>query len=130
MVAILKADSALVTLLGNKPNVFDGPPESATYPYVALGDHLSIPDNAQGQYGREVTETVHIWTKGRSNKDGQAIANRVSALLDHRVAELSAALTGHRCVSIRQEFDQALRDPDPQIRHHVVRFRVQTQQLT
>jgi hypothetical protein len=33
-------------------------------------------------------------------------------------------------VSIRNEFDQALTDPDPEIRHHVLRFRVITAQLT
>jgi hypothetical protein len=131
-VAILKADDTLKGLLGNKAAVYDGPPETATYPYVAVGDHLSIPDNAQGQYGREVTETIHVWTKTRTNAQGQRIADRVTALLDHRVSEMSTALAGngHKCVSIRQEFDQALRDPDPEIRHHVVRFRVQTAQLS
>jgi len=31
-------------------------------------------------------------------------------------------------VSVRQEYDQALVDPDPQIRHHVLRFRIITAQ--
>lgn len=132
IVAILKGSSSLTTALGGKANVFDGPPETATYPYVAVGDHLSIPDNAHGTYGRDITETVHVWTQTRTMKEGQGIANIVTALLDHRVTEVTAALalSGHRCVSIRQEFDQALRDPDPQLRHHVVRFRLETAQVS
>jgi hypothetical protein len=132
IVAVLKARSDLTALLAGKQAIYDGPPETATYPYVAVGDHLSIDDNTHGQFGREVTETIHVWTKTRTNSQGQKIADIVTAALDHQVASLSAALAGngHRCVSIRQEYDQALRDPDPQIRHHVLRFRIETQQLS
>lgn len=132
MVTRLKADATLVTLLDGRQAVFDQPPEGEAEPYVVVGDHLSIPDNDLTSFGREVTETVHIWTRQRSNKEGQGIADRVTALLDHQTAAMSALLAadGHRCVTIRQEFDQALRDPDPQIRHHVVRFRLQTEQTS
>jgi hypothetical protein len=67
----------------------------------------------------------------RSNSPGQTIANRVAALLDHQDAAISALMEplGHKCVRISLDFDQALMDPDPQIRHHVLRFRVETSQL-
>jgi hypothetical protein len=126
IVAKLKGDAPLVTLLGGRQAVFDQPPEGEAYPYVRVGDHLSIPDNDLTSYGRQITETLHIWTKARSNKQGQDIADRITALLDHQVDALT--LAGHRIVSIRAEFDQALTDPDPQIRHHVLRFRVITAQ--
>lgn len=137
IVTRLRADATIGTLLAPikgvnpaTPAVVDQPEEGQAYPYVVVGDHLSIPDNDLTSYGREGTETIHVWTKVRSNAPGQAIADRVTALLDHQTAALSALLAGdgHKCVTIRQEFDQALRDPDPQIRHHVVRFRIQTQQ--
>lgn len=139
IVARLRADATLITLLAPikdvtpaTPAVVDQPPEGQLKPYIRVGDHLSIPDNDHTSFGREVTETLHVWTKERSSKPGQQIADAITASLDHRVAEFSALLAadGHKCVSIRQEFDQALEDPDPQIRHHVVRFRIQTQQLT
>jgi uncharacterized protein DUF3168 len=139
IVAILRADATLAGLLAPikgitpaTPAVVDQPPEGQTKPYIRVGDNLSIPDHDHTSAGREVTVTLHVWTKERSSKPGQTIADRVTELLDHQVASFSAALEalGHRCVSIRQEFDQALEDPDPEIRHHVLRFRVQTQQLT
>lgn len=137
-VARLKASADLQAALAitaggaGRQAVYDGPPEGADYPYVVVGDHLSIPDNDLTSIGREGTETVHVWTKARTNRQGQDIADVVTALFDHRVAEMTALLAGdgHKCVTIRQEFDQALRDPDPQLRHHVVRFRIQTQQTS
>lgn len=135
----LRADSTLAGLLaavkGVTPAtsaVVDEVPEGQPKPYVRIGAHLSIPDNDHTSFGREVTETLHVWTQQRSNKQGQAIADAITASLDHQVAAMSALLAadGHKCISIRQEFDQALEDPDPQIRHHVVRFRVQIQQTS
>lgn len=128
IVARLKGDAALVTLLNGRQAVFDQPPEGEDYPYIRVGDHLSTPDNDLQTFGREVTETLHVWTKARSNGPGQAIADRTIELLDHQERFLTFA--GHRVVSIRQEFDQALTDPDPEIRHHVVRLRVVTAQLS
>ena len=139
ILSILRADVTLAGLLASVkgvtpavPAVVDQPAEGQAKPYVTLGDHLSIPEGDHTSVGREVTETIHVWTQERRNKPGQDIADRITALLDHQVATLSSALaaSGHKCVTIRQEFDQALRDPDPQIRHHVLRFRIQTQQLS
>jgi len=139
MVAILRGDAALSSLLAPikgvtpaTPAIVDGPAEGQAHPYVTIGDHLSITDGDLTSHGREVTETLHVWTRARSNVQGQAIATRIGALLDHQVEIVSDALFafGHRCVRIELEFDQALRDPDPEIRHHVLRFRVVTTQLT
>jgi len=131
LVARLGGDSALTALLGAPGRVVDQVAERATKPYVRVGEHLSIPDNDHGGFGREVTETIHVWTQARSNGPGQLIADRIAELLDHQVEALNALLVpqGHRVVSIRDEFDQALTDPDPEIRHHVLRFRIQTEQL-
>ncbi|ROO51464.1 uncharacterized protein DUF3168 [Micromonospora sp. Llam0] len=113
-------------LMGMVTGVWDQVPEPASKPYVRIGDHLSIPDNDHGGFGRNITVTVHVWTEARGNADGQAIARRIGVLLDHRPRELHPA--GHRVVSIRNEFDQAVPTTDPQVRHHVIRFRIITSQ--
>jgi hypothetical protein len=137
IVAMLRADAPLTALLAKvkdlspaTPAVVDYVPEGQLYPYVRVGDHTSAPDNTHTSFGRRVTETIHVWTKVRSNGPGQTIAGRVVELLDHQPAALSARLAaaGHRCVSIRLNFDQALDDPDPEIRHHVLRFTIETAQ--
>lgn len=111
-------------LMGLVTGVFDHAPEGQAQPYVTIGETLSTPDNAHGVFGRQVVATVHVWTRARGNAPGQAIAARIVALLDHR----PLSVVGHRVVSVRCEFDQALRDPDPEIRHHVLRFRITTTQ--
>jgi hypothetical protein len=133
--ARLNGDATLAALLGasvSDVRIVDQPREGMPYPYVRIGDHLSIPDNDHTSFGREVTETLHVWTKKRGNASGQDIAARIVVLLDHQTETLSAllAVEGHKVVSIRAEFDQALTDPDPEIRHHVLRFRVATAQLS
>jgi hypothetical protein len=139
IVARLRADATLAGMLAvvkgvspATPAVVDRVEEGQPYPYVRLGDHLSTPDNTHTSFGRRVTETLHVWTRERSMAPGQRIATRVGELLDHQAAALSALLAGdgHRCVSIRQSFDQALDDPDPEIRHHVLRFTIETAQVS
>ena len=122
----LSGDATLTTLLGGAGRVVDQPPEGSWTRYIRIGDHTSTADNDLTSFGRNVVETLHIWTKARGNIPGQQIADRVKVLLDHQPDALD--VDGHRVVSIRNEFDQALTDPDPQIRHHVLRFRVVTAQ--
>lgn len=129
-VALLKADTDLTTLLGG-PKVYDQrAPEGTPYPYLLVGDQLSTPDNTHTTYGRDVVIALHIWTRTRTSKQGQDIAAAVGALLDHQVAALNAVLVGHKVVAIRQTFDQAMTDPDPELRHHVLRFSCQTSQTS
>lgn len=122
------------TLSGLVNGVGDGPPESAggdfavaDLPYVDLGDMLSMQDNAHGEFGREIVHTIHVWTRGYSTLPGYTIAERIGALLDHQHRVLNETIEApHRVVSIRLEYVQALRDPKPDIRHHVMRFRIHT----
>ncbi|GGK89166.1 DUF3168 domain-containing protein [Mangrovihabitans endophyticus] len=124
IVTTLRADGALSGMLPG--GVHDEPPERITGDYLRLGDHLSTPDNTMTTFGRQITTTLHVWTKSEGNKRGQDIANRVIELLDHKPAALD--VDGHKIVIIRCEFDQALRDPNPLWRHHVIRFRINTEQ--
>lgn len=127
MVTALKGDATLSALLSPAGAVYDEVPESAgATRYVTVGDHLSVPDNDLSSFGREVTVTLHVWTKAKGFTTGQAIANRINQLLDHQTGALNPA--GHRVVSIRNIFAQAIRDPDQAWRHHILRFRINTEQ--
>jgi hypothetical protein len=123
--ATLSADEPLRVLLG-RPAVFDHVPETKRYPYVTIGEALETPDNAHGQFGRNVLLTVHVWSDQRGFLQGQQIVDRLVQLLDHQRGAL--AIQGHRVVSIRFENAEPVRDPDPDIRHVPVRFRVITEQ--
>lgn len=120
-----RADTLLMSLLPG--GVWDEPPERETRDYLVLGDHLSLPDNSHDKFGREITQTFHVWTKSRGTKRGGAIAARWNALFDHQKGALT--VPGHRIVIVRNEFQQALRDPDPQWRQTLIRYRINTEQL-
>lgn len=138
VVSLLRADATLAGRLAKvkgsttTPAVVDEVKEGQAYPYVRVGDHLSTPDNTLTSFGRQITASIHAWTKAGSMGPGQDIADDIVRLLDHQDRALSALLAaaGQRCVRISFEFGQALDDPDPEIRHHVIRFRIETAQLT
>ena len=120
---------SMFNLLSNDaelPDVYDEVPEDAPMPYIRIGEFLTIPSNNHDTFGREVVGTVHVWTRARSNRPGQIIATRIGERLDHQVDAL--VMPNHTVGVIRQELDQALRDPTPGIRHHVLRFRIHTSQ--
>ncbi|WP_018503095.1 DUF3168 domain-containing protein [Parafrankia discariae] len=100
--------------------VFDFVPETARRPYITLGEAIETPDNTHSGYGRQTLLTLHVWTEIRGYAQGNAIVDRLVALLDHQ----PLTITGRRWISTRLEFAQALPDPDPRIRHHVLRFRI------
>lgn len=120
--------TALYVLLKADPDlgagVYDFVDEPATHPYVVIGEAVESPDNAHDQFGRSVLVTVHVWTKARGHAEGLRIAGRLTVLLDHQ----PLTIAGHKHVVTRHELTQPLRDPDPQIRHVVCRFRVITEQ--
>ncbi|EFC78982.1 DUF3168 domain-containing protein [Parafrankia sp. EUN1f] len=100
--------------------VFDHVPEDAARPYITLGPMIETPDNTHSGYGRQAVLDVHIWTEARGYLTGNQIADRVVALLDHQ----RLTMPGRKWISTRYEFGQALPDPDPRIRHHLLRFRI------
>ncbi len=122
IVARLRADAGLVAKLapakGISPAaaaVIDEVKEGQSFPYVRIGDHLSTPSGDLTSFGRQVTVTLHVWTKTNSMGPGQAIADDVVRLLDRQHVALSAALAplGHRCVRSEHQGAQALDNPGP-----------------
>lgn len=104
--------------------VYDYVPEDAERPYVTLGEAVSTPDNDLGGFGAETVLTIHVWTDARGMAAGQAIADRIVQLLDHQ----PLVIDGHRHIATRWEYGDSMRDPDPTIRHYVLRFRIVTAQ--
>ena len=111
-------------LSGMVTGVWDDVPEDADWPYVTIGESIESPDNTHGGFGRDVVATLHVWTKYAGTSQGARIGNRIVGLLDQQPLDIA----GHTHIFTRFEFMQSLRDPDPRIRHVVLRFRVATEQ--
>ncbi|KLL11579.1 MULTISPECIES: DUF3168 domain-containing protein [Protofrankia] len=104
--------------------VFDDVPEGQEFPYVTLGDAVETPDNDHGGFGRESVMDIHVWTRERGHSQGADIANQIIRLLDHQ----ALLIDGWRHIVTRYLRQQAMRDPDPEIRHRVLQFLVITAQ--
>lgn len=119
----LTSDTTLMALVSG---VFDQPSEDAAYPYVLIGDGTEVPDDAHDRQGVTTTVTLHIWSRYRGYAEAAAILREVDRLLDRQPIDVAGFVT----VSVVNEFHQFLRDPDPQIRHIPVRYRIRLEEET
>ncbi|GAA1469948.1 DUF3168 domain-containing protein [Nocardiopsis exhalans] len=103
-------------------------PDDASWPYVTIGEAIETPANAHDFLGRDTTLYLNVWSRYRGFAEANAVANQLTALLDHRPAELNVG-PGQYVTSVRFEFSQTLRDgEDPRIRRVAIRFRIRTAQ--
>ncbi|GGV13577.1 DUF3168 domain-containing protein [Streptomyces spectabilis] len=109
-----------VPLMALVSGVYDEVPEQAAHPYVSLGSITESVDDAHNQRGLEAAVVLHVWSKYRGFREAAAILAALDAALDRQPLTVS----GYRDVSIAHDQHQQLRDPDPQIRHINVSYRV------
>lgn len=115
----------LSTALDPTP-VYDYVPESAPTDYVTLGEAFATPDNDHYAFRWQILHTFHVWSRSRGWKVPLGTATDIVATLDHKRDII--LIPGWHCVSIRFEQVLTLRDPDPEIRHVPVQFRITMEQ--
>jgi hypothetical protein len=118
--AVYAALTASPDLMALVSGVFDEVPEPAPYPYVSFGSVTETPDDAHDAQGLNTLVTIHVWTKA----PGFAEAYDIFAALDAALDRVPLTVPGFRDVSIRQDQHQALKDPDPYVRHINAQYRV------
>lgn len=123
MYARMVADETLLALLGGA-YIYDEAPETQRDNYVTIGEVFSLPDNAHDGFGAESIATLHVWSRYRGFAQGLAIAGQIQKLFDHRPLDVA----GHEVIAVHFESAQTLSDPDPQVRHIPIRFRIFTEQ--
>ena len=125
--ARMTGDATLLALLGHNARgngVYDGAPEGALFPYIELGEAVETPRNTLRELGAETVATLHVWSKQRGYAEGLRVVARLRVLFDHQPLVVS----GHQVVSVKHEQTLTLRDPNPELRHLPVRFRITTEQ--
>lgn len=104
-------------------SIYDHVPENTTKPWVTIGEVFGTPDNWHGGFGWDILATVHVWTKSLGFKPALDVAQEIIPIMDHKRSSL-ALPHSWSVVSIRFVQLQTLRDPDPEIRHVPVQFRI------
>lgn len=115
----LTTDSTLMALVSG---VYDSVPEPAVYPFVVIGEAIEMPANEHGSFGSRVSCTIHVWSEYRGFAQVNTMLDCLVRLLDHA----PVVIGGRTLVAIRLEQILTLRDSDPDIRHGVARFTVET----
>jgi hypothetical protein len=110
------------TLSSKITGVFDHVPEGQAFPYIVIGEATAVPDNTHSTFGTSATVTLHIW----SAYDGFAEALDIKADVDRLVDHQLLPLEGHRTVLCHLQQSVTLRDPDKDVRHVPVRYRIDT----
>ncbi|MVO87931.1 DUF3168 domain-containing protein [Streptomyces sp. p1417] len=100
--------------------VYDEVPEQAAHPYVSFGSITETADDAHNQRGLEVAVVLHVWSKYRGFREAAAVLTALDVALDRQ----PLTVTGYRDVSIAHTQHTEVRDPDPDIRHVNVSYRV------
>ncbi|MGW7598116.1 DUF3168 domain-containing protein [Streptomyces antimycoticus] len=115
--AALTADTALMALVSG---VYDEVPEGSAYPYVSIGSITELVDDAHNQRGLSTNVVLHVWSTQLGFREAAEVFAAVDAVLDRR----PLTVEGYRDVSVAHQQHQELRDPDPEIRHINVTYRV------
>jgi hypothetical protein len=100
--------------------VYDEVPETAAHPYVTLGSITETVDDAHNQRGLEASVVLHVWSKYRGFKEAATILAALDGALDRQ----PLTVAGFTDVSVAHQQHTELRDPDPEIRHINVSYRV------
>lgn len=117
VVTKLRARSTLMELISG---VFDEVPEDKAHPYVTAGSITENVADAHNQRGLDASVVLHIWSKYPGYKEAAEILAELDAALDRQPLDVA----GFKDVSIAHEQHTELRDPDPEIRHINVSYRV------
>lgn len=106
--------------------VHDAVPENAPRPYVVLGEIIETQADAHDRRGVNAVLTVHCWSAYRGYREVAEMLGAVDVALHRR----PLAVPGFRDVSVAATGRQFMRDPDPELRHGVARFRIWATEVT
>lgn len=118
--------TALTNLLADDPRfsgvpaIFDHAPQDAVFPYVVVGDDISVDLNTDDTTGSDTEVTVHCWSQYRGRKEIKQIQREIHNAL-HR-HELS--VTGATTVMVESVEARSFVEDDGLTRHGIIELTV------
>lgn len=128
--ARLRAEPALVPLLGSPPRVHDAPPSDPVYPLLSFGRAQSRPwggsdDGVAATEGAELALTLTCVSRFGGGEEAKAVAGAVRAALH----DADLALDGWRLANLRVTYVDVFRAADNRLTLGVVRMRAVVEPL-
>ena len=100
--------------------VFDEVPEPAPYPYVSFGSIFELPNDQHDAQGLNALVTIHVWSAAPGFGEAYDMFAAVDAALDR----VPLTVAGFKEVRIKHAQHQAIKDPDPTVRHINAQYRI------
>jgi hypothetical protein len=123
IVAALRADAGLKSLIGDPPRVHDGPAKEKVFPFVSIDEARASPlSAAPGHVEHDLRLSVHSRYEGR--REAKDVATAIVSVLHH--ADL--AVDGRRLVTLRAVYSDVFYRADADAHQGVLRFRAVTEQ--
>ena len=122
----ITSNAQLLALLGGA-RIYDDVPQTAAFPYLALGQS-TLRDWSSGGGdgdGDEHALTFHVWSRAAGRRETHEIMSALKSALH----DAALTLSGHRLVNLRHVLSEARREPDGDTYHGIVRFRAVTEAL-
>lgn len=124
LVAHLRGDTSIQTLLGDPARVWDAAPQAAAYPHLTIGAWESRPVGADG------CGTEHVLTlRCASRFEGTEEAKAICAAIRASIYEAALVTDGVKTISIRTTFADVFRSGDGRRVWGVVRVRAVTEDI-
>jgi hypothetical protein len=118
----LAGSSELTVRLGGE-HIYSNPPPASEFPYITLGQTVNLDWSTGTEDGNEHSLTLHVWSRADSAAQVLEIIEAVRTVLHKK----PPSLEDHYLINLRHEFSEARIDPDGEIMHGIVRYRVATE---
>ncbi len=125
IIGLLKADTALQSLVGNPVRLYQDVPAKPQFPYLVLADAQQLPDKAECINGSEIFIDLHVWSRMNNDSEREAITDAILDVLDEGQDNIS--MSSHRCLIFERDNVIFRRDSDNTTRHAVLTFRALTE---
>ena len=118
----LSGSTELMSLLGGD-RIYTAAPPAAQFPYITLGQTVSLDWSTGTEDGSEHSLTLHVWSQAGGSKEVHEIIEVIRMVLHNQ----PLALEDHYLVNLRHEFTEARIDSDGETMHGIVRYRAVTE---
>ena len=122
-VKLTEAAGVTDLLAAGAESVMDEVPADAVFPYIVIGEVSAKTLDTQGHQGRDVTATIHSYSRGRGMKE---IKNIMSAIFE-TLHDGALSVAGQTIVLCQEISADAFIDNDGETRRGIQKFRIITE---
>lgn len=119
VIDVLSAAPEIQAWLGTPARVYDRVPRHAAFPFLSLGDALTVPADTSTETGTDHLLRLHVWSRYAGQRELKEVIAAVQSVLHDGTLEPP----GYYVTLMRIIDARTLREPDGLTRQAVIRLR-------